>query len=321
MPLSSLASYLSTTQDFITHWTQWNTTTLGNNQLSDGSKVADLTAQRTGLQTAITAVETPRNSRETAAQDRDNKRVVLREKLRQFRARCQSDLRGSVYQNAAPAIPPTNSGEGLFMRAMDDMQSLWVTINATPPAGFTAPLKLVGLYTAANHATDIAALRTTYTNYNTAAQQVELRLGERDALLEPIKNRLLLYRQTILGSFPAGDPLILSLPRVTPLAGSTPRAVILSATWNPATDELDLSWTGSTNAHLDHFSLRSCDPPRYRAADEEAVQSIDKTLTSISIPGADCGLGVSGAVKFFKLYVVTDDDNEKGSKSVKVSRP
>ena len=32
------------------------------------------------------------------------------------------------------------------------------------------------------------------------------------------------------------------------------------------------------------------------------------------------GLTVAGAVKYFKVYVVTDDDNEKGSNSVKVTR-
>lgn len=321
MPLSSLASYLSTMQEFITHWTAWNNATSANNTLSNGQKVADLTQRRTDLLAAITAVETPRSQRQTAANDRDAKKEALRERLRQFRAKCQSDLAGSHFENDAPTIPPPRAGEGAFFAAMDRMQALWLDINAHPPAGFTAPLKLVGNFTAANHATALASLRTTYADYANYDQLVRNAISARDFMLKPIKDWLILYRQTILGQFAAGDALILSLPRVSPLAGSTPNPVALSATWNAGTGKVDFSWTPSSNAGLASYSLRSCDPPRYRSNDEQTVHTFAANLTSGSLLGVDLGLGVSGATKIFKLYVVTNDDNEKGSNSVKIIRP
>lgn len=320
MPLSSVASYLSTCDEFITHWTQVNTTLgPGGPLVLPGTfAVANLTTLRNNLQTAITAVEVPRNQLQVAAGDRDVKKGPLRERLRQFRARVNGEMRGTQYQRALPALPAFTASEGVFLRAMDDMQSLWVQINAAPPVGFTAPLKLVGNYLVATHATDIAALRTTYQTYNNAAQTILLRLGERDVQLPVIKSRLVQYRQIILGMFAAGDPLILSLPKVTPPAGSTPAAVNVSWVWNAGTEMADFTWSASTNAQLKEYQLRSCDIPTYRTSEEVVVATIAKTETTTS---TNEGLLAPGSSKLFKLYVVTNDLNEKGSAVQRVTRP
>lgn len=319
MPLSTIASYLSTTDAFLTHWTQWNTVTATNNALPGGFKIGDLQTMRDDLQTAITAVETPRNQLQNAAGARDSKKGPQMERVRQFRARVLGEMGGSQYANSLPRIPSFNSGEGVFLRALDDMQSLWVQINAAPPAGFTAPLKLVGNYTAANHAADIASLRSSYNAYNVALQTVELRLSERNALLPPLKARLIQYRQVIQGSFPAGNALILSLPRVSPAPGSTPKAVgNLSGVWNAGTLKAVLTWTASPSASVTEYQIRSCDPPTYRTNEEIVVGTVASNVLTFS---TDDGLGVSGAAKIFKVYAVTGDDNEKGSKGVKVTRP
>lgn len=323
MPLTTIASYLSTIDEFVTHWTQVNTT-LGPGGplvLTGGFAVATLSTAKTNLQTAITAVEGPRNTRQNAANDRDLKKAALLERLRQFRARVTADLAGSTYVGSLPTVPQFTASEGVFLKAMDDMQTLWVQINAAPPAGFTPPLTLVGAYPVATHLTDITALRTTYAAINAAQQTIELRLADRDVLLGPIRARLVQYRQAVNGRFAKGDALILSLPRVTPLPGSTPKATVLSAAWNGATDMLDLAWVASTNPELKEYQLRSCDPPKYLTSLEAPVATFLKTETTASLDGATAGLGVSGAVKLYKLYVVTNDDNEKGSKSVTVTRP
>lgn len=320
MPISTIASYLSTIDEFVIHWTQVNTSLgAGGPLVLTGSfAVANLSTLKTNLQTAITAVEGPRNDKQNAATDRDLKKGPLLERLRQFRGIVIGQLAGSAYAKSAPTIPSFTASEGVFMRAMDDMQSLWVKINAAPPAGFTGPLKCAGNYLVATHATDVAALRTTYTTLNNAIQTIGLRLGERDAQLPTIRTRLVQYRTVIPGIFAKGDALLLSLPRVTPPPGATPKAVNLSWVWNAGTEMADLSWSASDNPNLKEYQVRACDPPTYKAAEEVTVDTIAKTQTTFS---TNEGLGVSGAVKLFKVYVVTEDDNEKGSKSVKVTVP
>lgn len=318
MPLSSVASYISTITEFEAHWTQWNNDTSANNALSGSFKLADLTQMKADIQAAITAVEVPRNQRENAGTDRDSKKAALIERLRQFRASVTGNMPGSTYVGSLPVIPAFTAGEGVFMKAMDDMQSLWVQINAAPPAGFTGPLKLIGNYTAANHATDLAALRTTYLNYNTAVQNTTLKIAARDALLPAARQRLIQYRTVIAANFLKTSALYMSLPRVTPLPGATPKAVSVSWVWNGTTNKADLSWEAATGSNLKELQIRACDPPSYRAADETLVATIAAGSTSYS---TNFGLGVSGAVKLFKVYVVTLDLNEKGSNSVKVTRP
>lgn len=320
MPLSSVASYLSTIDEFVTHWNQVNTT-LGPGGplvLTGSFAVANLSTMKTNLQTAITAVEGPRNDRQNAGTDRDLKKGPLLERLRQFRGVVIGQLAGSTYAESAPTIPQFTTGEGVFMRAMDDMQSLWVKINAAAPPGFPVPLVLSGGYTAANHLTDVTALRATYATYNSAAQTVGLRLGDRDVLLPPIRQRLVQYRTVIQGIFPKGHALILSLPRVTPLPGSTPKPAVLSFDWNETTDMADFSWTLSPSPGITQQELRACDPPTYRTSEEDVVESLEPTVTSTS---SNFGLGISGATKLFRLYSMTGDGNEKGSNTVKVIRP
>lgn len=87
MPHSTIASYLSTLNEFITHWNEWNTVTAANNALPGGFKVADLQTMHDNLQTAITAVEVPRNLLQNTATARDLKKGPLLERLRQFRGR------------------------------------------------------------------------------------------------------------------------------------------------------------------------------------------------------------------------------------------
>ena len=105
---------------------------------------------------------------------------------------------------------------------------------------------------------------------------------------------------------------------MTPPPGSTPKAVVLSWVWNPATLMADFSWSASDNPNLKQYELRACDPPTYRAADEVLVANIPETQTTFS---SAFGLDASGAVKLFKVYVITDDDNEKGSNVARITRP
>lgn len=320
MPISSLASYLSTMQEFITHWTAVNTN-LGPGGplvLTGGYAVATLTSDRAALETAIIAVEPAANALGTAANNRDILKAPLKERVRQFRATGLSFLRGSQYIRRLPRLPSFFASPGDFMHTLDGMANLWTTINATPPAGFTPPLKLQSGYLVAAFNTDVAAMRAAFAAWDAADQTLAIARGNRDMLLPPIPPRLAQYRQAVLATYPPGHALILSLPAIRPAPGSTPRAVDLSITWDAGLGKAHLVWTASDNPNLDHYSVRSCDPPRYRAADEVVVQEVAAGTTELF---TDIGLEAPGSSRMMKVYVVTHDDNEKGSTAIRVTHP
>ncbi len=320
MPISSVASYLSTMQEFITHWTAVNTDLALNGPLVlQGSyAVGTLTTDRTALEAKIIAVEPALNILQAAGNTRDNLKGPLRERIRQFRAAVTSFLHGSQYPKALPRLPQFKASPGDFLRALDDMASLWTTINLSPPPGFTAPLKLQGNYLVATFNTDVAAMRTAFLNWDAAYQNAGIARGNRDMLLPPIKPRLSLYRQAVLATYPVGHALVLSLPRVSPAAGSTPAAVQLSFAWDEGLAKAHLQWSESSDPNLDHYDIRACDPPKYRNSDEVAVATVGADTTEFD---TDFGLLAPGSQKIFKAYVVTTEDNEKGSNAVKVTHP
>jgi len=318
MPISTYASYISTSQEFITHWTAVNTDLGGGGPLvlPTSYNVASLTADRTALQTKITAVETADNAVQIAAGARDIKRAPLRERVRQFRTAVQSYFKGYEHVNALPPIPRGTASEGEFMKQLDDMANLWARINAILPVpmGMPIPLTLVGGYTLANFNTDLAAMRLAFGTWNDAVQGALIAREQRNALLAPLRGRMAQYRLAVQSKYAAGSPLLLSLPALTPPPGSTPDPVVLSG--GISGDLITLNWTAPTGSNLKHISIRACDPPRYNSANEAVVATVPigtNTWTNNTL------LTVSGSVKYFKAYVVTMDDNEKGSNSLKVT--
>lgn len=318
MPLSSIDSYLSTAQEFITHWTAVNADLGGAGPLvlPTTYNVASLTADRTALQTKITAVATADNAVQIAAGLRDIKKGPLRERVRQFRTALQSYFKGTEYVNALPTIPKNNTGEGEFMARLDDMSNLWTRINAISPvpSGLPIPLTLVGGYTLATFNTDVAAMRAAFGSWNDTVQGALIAREQRNTLLAPLKGRLTQYRLAVQSKYASGAPLLLSLPSVTPAGGATPPATVLSGSITG--NVITLSWVPSTIPNLKQYAVRACDPPRYNSAAESVVATIPVGTTTYT---NNTLLTVAGAVKYFKVYVVTLDDNEKGSNSLKLT--
>ena len=318
MPISSIPSYISTSQEFITHWTAVNADLGGGGPLvlPTNYNVASLTADRTALQTKITAVETADNALQIAAGARDLKKGPMKERVRQFRTAVQSYFKGYEHVNALPKNPSFFASEGEFMKQLDDMANLWARINAILPVpmGMPIPLTLVGGYTLATFNTDLAAMRLAFGTWNDALQGALIAREQRNALLAPMRARLAQYRLAVQSKYAAGSPLLLSLPALTPPPGSTPDPVVLSGSISG--DMVTLTWTAPTAPNLKHISIRACDPPRYNSANEAVVATV---LPGTNVWTNNTLLTAPGSVKYFKAYVVTLDDNEKGSNSVKLT--
>ncbi len=318
MPITSLDSYLPTLQEFINHWTQVNTELGAGGPLTllGAYPVATLTTDRAALDTLMTAVTAADNVWNTARGDMDLKRAALVTRLKQFRGACNAYLVGSSYQNAPPRVPTLGSISGKFIAAFDDMANLWTSINAAPPVGFTGPLTLAGGYALATFNTEVTAYRASATAYASASQNASIAREKRNILMATLVQRLKQYRGAAVAKLATSSSLLGTIPALTAPSGSTPKPVRLSAVWD--TDHATLTWTPSDNANLDYYSIRYHPGPRYKAAEEQAV---DTTVPGITTFDTDFGLVASGAVAWFKVYVVTTTGNEKGSAAVKVIRP
>ena len=321
MPITTVASYPITTEQFINHWNQVNTFLgLPANALTlvGGYTVANLTTDRTALLTAITAVVAADNVQTNTAADRDIKKAALRVRVTQFRGLVSGLLMGSIYVRSLPTLPKFGASEGPYLRPLDDMQNLWTQINASPPSGFTGPLLLAGGYTLAAFTTELAALKTAYTASNDATQNATIARSGRDVLLAPVRARMQQYRKSVVGKLPPGNPLLATIPAYSPPAGSAPDPVSASGHWDAAHNIAVLDWTASTNPHLNNYDIRAAPGPVYRTKDETSIDSVGDDILHYE---TTVGLAASGATALYRVYVVLTTGNERGSATVKVTRP
>jgi len=319
MPINGPGDYLSTTDAILAHWTLVNTA-LGATPLvlSGAYALATLQTDRTALATQITAVTNAANNLQAGIQDRDLKRAAIREKIRQFGSTVKGLLPGSIYAAMVDPIPRKDGPSKAYFTALDDIAGLWNRINtdAPPPAGFTPPLILSG-YTRANFVTDQTALNTAFTALAALNANNEFTRKQRDLLFAPIKARLVQYRTTVTGRFPAGHPLIASLPAISPRRGRTPDAVSVSGMWDNALLKARITHAASADPDLASYSIRACFGDTYRTNEEVVIGTNPPgTLAFLT----DEGLVASGSTIFIKVYVVLTTGNEKGSRAIKIVR-
>ena len=317
--ISAIGTYLPTVQEFITHWTQANAE-LGASPvlLQGGFTLANLQADRAALEAAILALQPVDNTRSSTASDRDIKKSAIRARLVQFRAIAIGQLAGSLYIRALPKMPRFSVNEATYLAAFDDMANLWGQINTAPPAGFTAPLVLQGGYTQADFAAEVAALRATFLAANAAIVNARIARERRDLLLPNLRARLRQYRSVAKGRIPVTSPLLNTVPALSPPPGSTPAPVAVGGSWNAAQGKGVLTWIASTNTTLASYSVRTAPAPTYKTTDETAIASVAPSVTTFATSD---GLTAPGAVALFRVYVVLTTGNERGSTTVKITRP
>ncbi len=318
MPFSGPSSYLETIDEFIGHWTDVNLALTPDLILPGGYTAAMLLTDRTALAADITALEAAINTMEGHRTARYNKQPPIRERMRQLSATVKGTFADSDYVGQVQPLVRETAHSGLWIIAMDDMAHLWTTMNATPPSGLTPPLLLTGAYAIATFNTDVASLKTTYTALTGAEQDVVRELDERDSRYRAIRDHLVHYRAAVPGYFAADHPLVLSLPRLAPLPGHTPDAVVLSGVWNDATDKGDFTWTASEDPDLESYQIRRDGSAPYNGNTEQAVATLPPGTLAFS---TNAGLTVGGSTMGFKVYVKLTTGNERGSNAVSVTNP
>jgi hypothetical protein len=321
MPIAP-KNYLSKIDEFAAHWPQVNTSLGSALVLTGNYTVATLGTDRTALAAQITAVETAINTNEGAITNRDTLRAAMKERIRQFNSIVRGAFPRSQYENMLPRIPGFTAAPGIWMKAMADMNNVWTLINAiTPiPLGAPIPLLLVGGYTLATFTTDQAALNTAFTAIETTENVTETAIDQRDVLWNPIYQRLRQYRLAVQGRFVTGAALLLSLPALTPPAGHTPTAVNVSALWDDVLVKAVITYTASADPDLQEYELRGSFGGTKYSADAASVLD-SHAAGDVSPFQNDEGLVASGSKVFYKVFVVLTTSNEKGSRTVSVTRP
>ena len=134
-----------------------------------------------------------------------------------------------------------------------------------------------------------------------------------------MSNVLRAYRAAVQGTFAETDALAVSLPRLSPLPGSTPDNVAASGQWDPMLQTAKLSWSASNDPNLAEYSIRFVASPVYSTDDESVIGTVPsssprefQTLSGLMTPGSTAS---------FKVYAVLSTGNESGSNPVTISRP
>ncbi len=328
MPISGASSYIPTLNDFLPHWEQVNTALGGggplvlrnpNGPTPPTLNRAALVTMRDDLQAKHTDITGQINNVEIAAATLKTMKEALHLRGGQFNDAVRSALAGTAYAEALPILPSPGDGQEIFVEPMDDVATLWPKINAAAGiAGFTPPLLLLGGYAVADFLTDLAALKTQFETVGKESFLVSFKIKERNKMQDAIYPVLKAYRQAVPTKFAADDPVVLSLPKLTPDPGSTPNAVVANGVWNVPTTQGKLTWAASTDPNLYQYEVRWSPGPTYDAALEVVIGNVAPTATREFFTTQ--GLLASGDVSNFKVYVVTTTGNERGSNTVKITR-
>jgi hypothetical protein len=323
MPLisNSPASYRSTADEILAHWNQANTVLNPNEIICKGSYTRDaLQDDRDTLDSKINDVRAAIGRRQLIASRRSVSKSSLIDKLQRFRAGVANALMGTIYAANLPRVPFFAANEKDFLEPLFKMRERWREINAitNQVPDFTAPFILGDGTTLAQFDHLLAELQAIYRELDTVDAEIDRARRERDALLEPLKDRMQQYRQGVLARVGKNHPLSESLP---PLRVTSSRPILpvrVTGQWDAASDTAYLTWNASKDAELDGYSVRTSSGATYRADEEDTVAFLPASATSWN--GTD-GLGVSGAEANFKVYVIIKGNRERGSNAVKVARP
>lgn len=316
MAISGPSSYIPTTNEFIAHWESVNADLGVGNEvtLAGGVGIADLTALRNSLQAQRDAVEGTLNGQEIASATIKQQKGSLIERFQQLAANVRALYGGQPFEAALPDQPGPSDAESKFLKPIVDSLNLWTRINAS---GTT--ITLVGGYDDTEFSDDIGFLREEYVTWTKAGSDLKIARAQRNKLQDQIYPILKQYRQIIPGKFAAGSVFIETLPRLSPLPGATPKAVNASAVWDAAETKALLTWEASDNADLKEYQVRYTPGDDYDEDDEAVVATI--------LPGSplelltDAGLTQPGASSSFKVYVIVNTGNEKGSATMVITRP
>ena len=200
------------------------------------------------------------------------------------------------------------------------MQAVWTQINAAPPVGYTGPLKLEGGYLAATFTTDLALLRTAFAALNNSRITTRSLLKSRNALFPPDRQRMKQYRAAIQGRFKKTDAIYMSLPRYSPVSGSTPKTVTnLLFTYDSVENFVRLTFAPSPSANLMQYLLQYSPGPKWNATNVQTVARLAPAPPYVF--GFTLDMVTAGATGLFKVVTINESERQRASRVLEIKRP
>ena len=152
-----------------------------------------------------------------------------------------------------------------------------------------------------------------------AENALRLSRGKRNETQEKIHDVIRQYRSRIPAEFLPGSAILETLPRLSPLPGSTPDPVALDGTYHAATQQPVLTWAAPADPSVVKLELRGNVGPAFDAEDETLIDTfLPAGPTTWTGP---FGLTTPGTAASFKIFTLTAEDNQRGSNEVTITRP
>ena len=334
MALVNNSSYIPTTNDFLSHWAQVD------EALSPGAFVlpeepglippsfnrSGLVALRTTLLDNLQVIQDKLNDVQIASGRIRLLKQKLYARLNLFLEVVDGFYASTEYLAARPDAPGITAGEERFVDPLRDMKSLWAKLNAAPaPAGLTLPIilqvgtpELPETVTLAQFNTMLDLLVQRYQEHGDAEQALTLARSRRDKTMKFIRAVLISYRTAVLPKIAGNQPLIDTIPRVTPEPGHTPDPVQVSAAF-VAPNKAVGSYTESDDGDFKDYQIVAA--VGEDATLEDAIPLETRTARTPAPFETTFGLGAPDSAISLWVIVRTKDGNERASDKVVVHRP
>ncbi len=326
MPITSVTSYVSTAAAVRQHWQSVNAARpTAPVILPDGMTLADFIALENGMNAAFDVIPA------AAATQRQNSAALMiarnafQPRFVKFNQAVRLYLSGTRFADAAPKVPAVAAGEEVFRDGARALRDAWADIDAaTDISKFSPPLVLPNdnengavNYTLAQFNLDSQALMDDFSQEGSATLTATQKRRDRDALLPAMYAAIKMYRDTLILLLPKDSPLLETLPRLTPKAGTTPKPLDVSGVWDNVLGKARFTWPLWAGKDGEKLQVRGC-LGAWKTEDEEIIADLPLDATHFE---TDFGLTAPGAIASFKVYIVTSTGNESGGKAVKIARP
>lgn len=317
MPLVSVSSYGPVLTRFLAHWESVDAELAEPLVTKSGGRAVGL-ALRAELEARVLAVL---RARLTLRWERSGVlagRAALRRRQEQFNTMVRGYWEGTPWESLVQPLPEVEVALDRFLKPCRRALRLWEALEGEPlPPGAPTPLRIGGTVTRAAYAAEVEELRLAGLAVEAADFALALARTRRNETVAAIRAMLISYTKALPGRVEAGDVLLVAMPRLWPLPGHTPDRVTATGTW--AEDRTRLEWAESEEKLLERYEIRACAGEEYEREEETTLATVPaggpRTWESTEWPAA------AGETACFRIYVVLSTGNERGSATVRVTRP
>ncbi len=326
MSLSTHDDYLPTLDLFLASWALADAAVPGGPGgpaigVLDGVGHAQVVALRAALAAKRDEVRHADLLRRLAVARGRLNRAALHERLGQFNEAARAWWGDGPEGRAVPEKPLLTAALEKFLRPVRDALRLWASLDAGPaPSGVALPLTVggEGTFGAAQMQSLHDAALTLRDEMEAAEFSLKLLRAQRDALEARVREVLSAYLKAAASRLGAAHPVVRSLPRLWPLPGRTPKPVAAQGAWDEAAQAARVTWEASSDETLSHYQVRWCSGEEYDKQEEQVAATVAKDAPREFL--AREGLESPGDEACFRVYVILETDNERGSPTVAVKR-